>query len=116
MLLPPDPTPELLLIAAQIHETVDTRLTRQAALNTFHRMMDFDQQAYSPSDLADWQSKVLIMLAEDDTTTPEELRKELIDLYPGAKVHLFKGSGHATAILESGEYIRVMEEFLEESG
>lgn len=113
-ILPPKPTPELLLIAAQIRETVDTRLTRQAALSTYLRMMDFDRQNYSPSDLSTWQGKALIMLAEDDPTTPEPLRDALVALYPGAKLHLFSGSGHATAILESGEYIKVMEEFLEE--
>jgi pimeloyl-ACP methyl ester carboxylesterase len=77
-------------------------------------MMDFDRQNYSPSDLSTWQGKALIMLAEDDPTTPEPLRDALVALYPGAKLHLFSGSGHATAILESGEYIKVMEEFLEE--
>ena len=111
-ILPPKPTPELLLIAAQIHETVDTRLTRQAAMSTYLRMMDFDRQDYSPSDLSTWQGKTLILLAEDDPTTPEALRNALIALYPGSKVHLFKGSGHATGILESGEYIKVIEEFL----
>jgi pimeloyl-ACP methyl ester carboxylesterase len=112
-ILPPRPSPELLLIAAQIRETVDTRLTRQAALSTYLRMMDFDQQNYSPSDLATWQGKALIMLAEDDPTTPEPLRDALVALYPGAKLHLFSGSGHATGILESGEYIKVMEEFFD---
>ena len=110
--LPSHPSPELLLVSAQIHETVDTRLTRQAALNTFLRMMDFDLQVYTPSDLAGWQGKTLIMLAEDDPTTPESLRKSLLELYPGAQLHLFKGSGHATSILESQEYIKVIEDFL----
>lgn len=110
-ILPPRPTPELALIAAQIRETVDTRLTRQAAINTFKRMIEFDQQPFSPSDLVDWPGKTLIMLAEDDPTTPKRLRNSLISLYPGASLHLFKGSGHATAILESQEYIQVMEEF-----
>jgi pimeloyl-ACP methyl ester carboxylesterase len=113
-ILPPKPTPELLLVAAQVRETVDTRLTRQAALNTFYRMMDFDSQTFTPSDLADWPGQTLIMLASDDPTTPESLRKSLIELYPGARLHLFKGSGHATAILDSGEYIQVMESFLGE--
>ena len=112
--LPSHPSPELLLVSAQIHETVDTKLTRQAALSTFLRMMDFDLQVYTPSDLAGWQGKTLIMLAEDDPTTPESLRKSLLELYPGAQLHLFKGSGHTTAILESQEYIRVMEGFFEE--
>jgi pimeloyl-ACP methyl ester carboxylesterase len=115
-ILPPRPSPELSLVAAQIRETVDTRLTRQAAVNTFLRMMDFDQQTFTPSDLAVWQGKTLIMLAEDDPTTPEALRKALVELYPGARLHLFKGSGHATSILESEEYIKVMERFFEEQG
>lgn len=113
-ILPPSPSPELLLIAAQVREAVDTRLTRQAALSTYLRMMDFDRQAYTPSDLAGWSGKTLIMLAEDDPTTPEALREELTALYPQAQVHLFKGSGHATSILESGEYIQLINEFLKE--
>ncbi len=111
-ILPPRASPELLLIAAQINETVDTRLTRQAALSTYLRMMDFDQQGYFPTDLSTWQGKTLIMLAEDDPTTPQPLRDALVALYPGARLHLFRGSGHATGILESGEYIKVIEEFL----
>jgi pimeloyl-ACP methyl ester carboxylesterase len=111
-IMPPRPSPELLLIAAQIRETVDTRFTRQAIINTYLRMMDFDRQAYSPTDLADWQGKTLIILAEDDPTTPEILRNELIALYPAATVYLFKDSSYATGILDSGEYLQVMEEFL----
>ncbi|HSB66603.1 MAG TPA: alpha/beta hydrolase [Anaerolineales bacterium] len=111
-ILPAKPSPELLLIAAQVREAVDTRLTRQAALSTYLRMMDFDRQVYTPIDLSGWPGKILIMLAEDDPTTPENLRHDLIALYPGATVHLFKGSGHATSILESSEYIKVLEDFL----
>ena len=113
-ILPIDPSPELLLVSAQVHEAVDTRLTRQAALNTYRRMMDFDRAKFTPADLAGWQGQTLIMLAEDDPTTPEKLRKALLALYPGARLHLFRGSGHATAILESGEYIQAIEEFLSE--
>lgn len=111
-ILPSKPSPELQLIAAQVRETVDTRLTRQAALSTYLRMMNFDRQVYSPDDLKNWSGKTLIMLAEDDPTTPADLRNELISLYPGAVVHLFKGSGHATSALDTAEYIKVMEEFL----
>jgi len=112
-ILPPRASPELLLIAAQISETMDTRLTRQAAISTYLRMMEFDRQEYSPSDLSTWQGKTLIMLSEDDPTTPEALRDALVALYPGATVHLFKGSGHVTGVLESGEYIKVIDEFFE---
>lgn len=114
-ILPTNASPELLILAGQIHETLDTRLTREAALNTYRRMRDFDQQNFSPADLARWQGKVLIIFSEDDPTTPELLRKELLALYPGAATHLFSGSGHATAILESSDYIQVMESFLEEN-
>ncbi|MFZ2097367.1 MAG: alpha/beta hydrolase [Anaerolineales bacterium] len=113
-ILPPKASPELLLIAAQIRETVDTHLTRQAAINTYLRMMDFDRQTYTPDDLANWPGKTLIMLAEDDPTTPESLRNELIGLYPGATVHLFKDSDRRIGILESSEYVSVMEEFFKE--
>jgi 3-oxoadipate enol-lactonase len=113
-ILPPKPSAELLLVAAQVRETVDVQLTRQAALNTFLRMIEFDQQNFSPSDLAGWQGKTLIMLAEDDPTTPEPLRRKLIELYPGARLHTFKGSGHASSILETEEYIQVMTDFFAE--
>jgi pimeloyl-ACP methyl ester carboxylesterase len=113
-ILPSKPTPDLQLVAAQVRETVDTRLTRDAALNTFLRMMDFDRQAYTPANLSEWPGKTLIRLAEDDPTTPPALRQALVDLYPHSRLHLFKGSGHATAILESDEYIRLIDSFLSE--
>ncbi len=111
-ILPSKPSPELRLIAAQVRETVDTKLNRQAALSTYLRMMDFDRQVFTPDDLAGWQGKILIMLAEDDPTTPEDLRNDLIALYPGAAVHIFKAGGHATAILETDEYLKVIDEFI----
>jgi pimeloyl-ACP methyl ester carboxylesterase len=111
--LPANPSPELLLIAAQIHETLDTRLTRQAAINTYLRMVDFDQQNFTFTDLDNWQGKTMIILAEDDPTTTEELRNELLALYPGASLHMLKGSVQTMALLETGEYIKVMEGFFE---
>lgn len=111
--LPANPSPELLLIAAQIHETLDTRLTRQTAINTYLRMVDFDQQYFTFTDLESWEGKTLIILAEDDPTTTEELRNELLALYPRASLHLLKGNIQSTALLETGEYIRVMEGFFE---
>jgi pimeloyl-ACP methyl ester carboxylesterase len=111
--LPVDPSPELLLIAAQIHETLDTRLTRQAALNTYLRMVDFDRHNFTFTDLDAWQGNTLIILAEDDPTTTDELRNELLALYPGASLHMLKGSIQTTALLETGEYIQVMQDFFE---
>ncbi|GEM_PF-494732 len=109
--LPANPPPELLLIAAQIRETLDTRLDRQGALNIYMRMADFDRQYFTFSDLENWPGKTLIILAKDDPTTTEELRNELLALYPGASLCLLKGSSQDTPLLETGEYVRVMEEF-----
>jgi pimeloyl-ACP methyl ester carboxylesterase len=108
-----NPPAELLLIAAQIRETLDTHLTRQAAINIYLRMVDFDRQEFTFTDLENWQGKTLIILAEDDPTTTETLRNELLALYPGASMHMLKGSIQTTALLETGEYERVMEEFFE---
>jgi pimeloyl-ACP methyl ester carboxylesterase len=111
--LPANPPPELVLIAAQIRETLDRGLTRQAAMNTYLRMVDFDRQDFTFTDLENWKGKTLLILAEDDPTTTEELRNEMMALYPGAKLHLLDGSIQAAGLLETGEYIRVMEEFFE---
>ncbi|HEX9092060.1 MAG TPA: alpha/beta hydrolase [Anaerolineales bacterium] len=110
--LPPNPSPELLIIAGQIQETLNNKLTRQGALNIFLRMADFDQQAFLPADLAGWQGKTLLIFEEADPTTPEALRNELKENYPGAEVHMVSSNSRAKAILESGEYIQVLKEFL----
>lgn len=112
--VPANPSPELSLIAAQIHETLDQHLTRQAAMNIYLRMADFDRQNYTFTDLDHWQGKILIILAEDDPTTTEQLRNELMALYPGAILHMLKGSIQTTALLETSDYIKVMEDFFEE--
>ncbi len=109
--LPANSSPDLLLIAAQIHETLETRLTRQAAINIYLRMVDFDHQNFTFTDLEAWQGNILIILPEDDPTTTEQLRNELLALYPGASLHLLKGNVQNTALLETGEYVKVMEEF-----
>jgi len=111
--LPPDPSAELLLIAAQIRETLDAQLTRQSAMSTYLRMVDFDNQNFAYTDLESWQGKTLIILAEDDPTTTEDLRNTLLALYPGASLHLLKGSIESTALLETGVYIKVMEAFFD---
>ncbi len=111
--LPANPHPELLLIAAQIRETLDHGLTREAAMNTYLRMVDFDRQNFTYSDLESWQGKTLLILAEDDPTTTEDLRNVLMSLYPGAKLHLLEGNIQTAGLLETQEYVRLIEEFFE---
>jgi len=110
--LPANPSAELLVVAAQIHETIDTRLTRQEALHIFWRMADFDRQVFKRADLEGWQGKTLILFEEDDPTTPEKLREELLADYPGARVQVLSGGNKSKAMLELGEYVEVLKEFL----
>jgi pimeloyl-ACP methyl ester carboxylesterase len=109
--MPANPLPELQLIAAQIRETLDKRLNRQAALNIYLRMADFDRQYFTFSDLEQWQGQTLIILGKDEPTTTEELRNELLALYPGASMCLLKSSDQSSPLLETEEYVRVMKEF-----
>jgi pimeloyl-ACP methyl ester carboxylesterase len=111
--LPRNPPAELLLIAAQIRETLDARLTRQAATSTYVRMVDFDKQNFTYTDLDTWQGKTLIILSEDDRTTTEDLRNAMLAFYPGAQLHLLKGNIDSAALMETSEYIRIMEAFFE---
>jgi pimeloyl-ACP methyl ester carboxylesterase len=109
--LPANPPPELALIAGQIRETLDTRLTRQGAINTYMRMVDFDKQNFTYTDMESWQGKALIILEEDDPTNTEDLRNTLTALYPRAILHQVKGGNHTSTLEETAEYIRIMEEF-----
>lgn len=52
------------------------------------------------------------MLTDDDPSTPEAVRTKLQALYPGARMHLFHGGGHAASIARQEEYLAVIDEFL----
>ncbi len=109
--LPANPSPELLLIAAQIRETIYTCLDRQAAINIHLRMADFDKQVFTYTDFDAQPVKTLIMLAEDDPTTTQDLRNTLLAFYPGAVLHLLHGSFQSSTLMDPGEYVTVMEDF-----
>jgi len=111
--LPANPPPELKLIAAQIRETLDTRLTRQGAMNTYLRMADFDKQDFTYTDLESWHGKALFILIEDDPTNTEDLRNTLLALYPGATLHIIRGSSQTATLEETSEYVKLMEAFFE---
>jgi pimeloyl-ACP methyl ester carboxylesterase len=111
--LPANPPPELKLIAAQIRETLDTKLTREGAVNTYLRMAEFDKQDFTYTDLESWQGKALFILIEGDPTNTEDLRNTLTSLYPGVTLHIIKGSSQNATLEETAEYVRIMEEFFE---
>jgi pimeloyl-ACP methyl ester carboxylesterase len=55
---------------------------------------------------------VLLIMADDDPATPEPVREEMKRLHPKAQVHLFSGTGHATAVLRQDEYLATIEAFI----
>lgn len=111
--LPAKPPPELALIAAQIRETLDTHLTRQAAMNIYLRMAEFDKQEYRYTDLESWAGEALFILIEGDPTNTEDLRNTLAALYPGVTLHMIQGSSQNATLEETAEYVRIMEAFFE---
>ena len=111
----PKETPETAALHAITREMLRFRLTKADLLALLRRTVDFGTREFAPGDLEDWQGKTLLLLADDDPGTPAAVRAQLQALYPDAKLHLFHGSGHATAILRQEEYLAVVEEFLRTS-
>jgi pimeloyl-ACP methyl ester carboxylesterase len=89
------------------------RLTKLDALTTLWRTVDYNARRFTPLDLASWPGKTLLVLADDDPSTPAPVRLAVAALYPGARVHLFHGTGHAAALLKQDEYLAVIEEFIQ---
>ena len=109
----PEGNPEVALITAQMTETIDYQMTREALFNGYRRVVDFDEHyALTPADLADWPGEVLLVMGEDDPATPEATRQAMKALYPRAQEHLFHGTGHATSILKREEYCALIETFV----
>jgi pimeloyl-ACP methyl ester carboxylesterase len=111
--LPAIPPPELQLIAAQVRETLDTQLTRQGAMNIYLRMVEFDKQEFTYTDLESWPGKALFILVDDDPTNTEDLRNNLQALYPGALLHTIAGTSQNATLEETAEYVHLMEAFFE---
>jgi pimeloyl-ACP methyl ester carboxylesterase len=73
---------------------------------------EFGSRKWSPSDLAVWPGRVLLLEGEDDPLFPPAARARLRALYPAAQVHRFAGTGHAAAVLKPEEYADVVTRFL----
>lgn len=112
--LMPEKTDETAGLHALYQEMLQYRLTKADMLGVLWRTADFHDQKFSPSDLLTWEGRVLLLLADNDPGTPDEVRARLKGLYPQAKMHLFHGSGHATAVTQQAEYQRAILDFLSE--
>lgn len=108
----PARTAETALVRAMFQELMYRRLSKADILSGLWRTIDYGERTFTPQDLAGWPGRVLLVLADDDPGTPEPVRAALGALYPGAKTHLFHGTGHVTSILREKEYQAVIGEFL----
>jgi pimeloyl-ACP methyl ester carboxylesterase len=106
-------SPAVLLLLAMFHEVMNHHLAKADFLAIMDRTLDFYGRNFTAQDLAGWPGKILLVLAEDDPASPDKVRIALRSLYPQAKLHLFHGTGHTTAVTNQAEYQAVMDEFLQ---
>lgn len=102
------------LLQAMYDEVLYRRLSKGDILSSLWRTADYYAQVFTPQDLDKWHGKVLLVMADDDPGTPEPVRTALSDLYPGAKLYLFHGTGHLASILKEKEYQMVIQNFFDE--
>jgi len=110
----PEEHPEVALVEAQVNEILATRLSKEDVISMYVRAVDlFTNYTFTPHDLDDWAGKMLLIMSDNDPSTPAEAREEMRRLYPQAQVYLFSGTGHVSSLLRQQRYLAVVEEFLE---
>jgi pimeloyl-ACP methyl ester carboxylesterase len=113
--LMPAKTPEVSLFHAMFKELLYLRLKKVDLLSTVYRTVDYYTHEFTPQDLVGWPGKVLLVMADDDPGTPDSVRHAMSTLYPGARLHLFHGTGHSTSVLKEQEYQEAIGQFLKET-
>ncbi len=97
---------------ALLHELVGN-LTRADLVSSFDETIDYRlNYSFSPTDLASWQGKVLILQSDDDPATKPAMRLALRNLYPQAQVHTFQQAGHTPFLSQPDEFYPVVRTFL----
>jgi pimeloyl-ACP methyl ester carboxylesterase len=110
--LMPENTADMALQFAIYAELLRVCLTKADFLSILARTVDYEGHRFTPDDLADWPGRILIMMTDNDRTTPPEVREEFKRLYPQAQVHLFEGTGHVTSWEQADTYRAVINDFL----
>ena len=87
-------------------------LTKSYLVNILRCMGEFIGSEPTTDDLGGWQGETLILESDNDTSVKEEERAAVRALYPRARVHTFRGSGHASAIVDAHRYAEIVAEFL----
>ncbi len=110
--LMPEKTPDVALVFAIYAELLRHRLTKADILSILARTVDYEAHRFAPDDLADWPGRMLIVMTDNDRTTPPEVRDAFKRLYPQAQVHLFEGTGHTTSWKQADAYRAVINAFV----
>jgi pimeloyl-ACP methyl ester carboxylesterase len=98
---------------AYLDEMLSTRIAKADMLANFRIQLEYHRHYhFTPSDLADWQGKVLIAESDTDVIGPRR-RQALRETYPCAEVHTFHNGGHATMFLRFDEYLAMVKRFLD---
>jgi 3-oxoadipate enol-lactonase len=105
---------ERLFWQAMMHELV-SQLTRADLISSFDETIDYRlNYHFSPTDLATWPGKVLILQSDDDPATKPEMRQALRNLYPQAQIHTFQRAGHTPFLSQPDEFYPLLRAFLHE--
>jgi pimeloyl-ACP methyl ester carboxylesterase len=106
-------TPEQQLMMAQLQEIMSTRVRKADILSALKRLIDqTDHYDFQPSDLADWQGDMLILMGSEDPASTPEKREAMKMLYPRAQHIVFEGADHTVAISHREEYYGAIDGFL----
>lgn len=108
----PEKTPQTALSHAIFEDVLLYRLSKAALLSSVERTLDYSALEFKASDLKDWPGRVLLLLSDDDPSTPDTVRSALQALYPEAHLHLFQGSGHAASLLQEDAYVTAVRDFI----
>ncbi len=112
-LMPRTEHEEFALTLAHVREHICFRWNKRGLLNLCRMGADFDlNYRFRREDLAEWDGEVLLIMADDDPTTPAEVRDAMSQVYPNARVHMFQGTGHAAPILKRREYLSLIAAFV----
>ncbi len=108
-----DPTPEQVLLLAQLQEIMHTRVTRRDILALLQRLIDqTENYRFRPEDLVSWPGRMLVLMGSEDPSTTPEKRMAMVELYPNAKHVIFEGADHSMAVTHQDAYYRELDTFL----
>ncbi len=96
-------TPQARLHSALMQDIARQRIDKREILAGFRRVVEFDA-GWTEQPGAAYAGPMLLIYGARDGATPRRVRESLALTYPQAEVHIFRGSGHATAFREEDAY------------